>query len=1193
MTELSFPRGGHSAQAKTSSNQKKRASSDFLFGTTETPDSSSPSKKHKKTDTSSTAESLKKKSLLPLGGGAVVKPGKGEIYIESLGFSKLEKGLQMLACVKEVHEDLAIFSLPNQWTAFMLATEDREKNEVPCNVALRVGQFLAVEIVKAVQESTPSGPRRRIQVTCDPKFLNPRDDSIHAAGSIVRCRVQSVEDHGILMDLGLKRQGFLPFGNIHQDYSLEDDEDVDTTNSSEKIRMIEGGLLDCIVEGGHKGEKVVKLTLPSRKNFVKHFLPSTHIPTLKNLRPGMLVHAVVEEIAKNGLCVTFAGGAFRGAIEHQHLGVYYVPENRNESTEWKKVFDTNRYLSARIIAVDPATKIVRLSLLSHILELSVPVVAAPVGALIERAKVIRLDPGLGALLALPSKRPGTSTSLFKPITDDEDFLQAMAVQAVYVHISKAMDESSKGKVNENEFAKKFAPSTEHSVRVLGTSNFIEGILSGAAAESVVNAHVLTHADITPGNVYKQVPIVTHLKNGSLMVDFGNGIRGIVPSVHLFDQVAQSEFRDKIQKTKFAVGSRIDVRVLTVDENQKRCVLTAKKSLVKAKTIISSYEDARVGMRTLGFVSKIDNNGIFVTFFNGVFGRVSARSLTVDLGINDHRVHFSIGDSVECCVLNKRPKVFHKDKGMVNAGQDDDEFTRWELTLSLRPNSGDQVVTDEELRAASSQQIVELDFGKVLPERCMRIKALVKSQEKKNHFVPGYAIVSIKTKYLFHSAGDFRGLPQIECKLPYDQLLDTYAEDDVQNAASLDKIAESMLVVGKKVNRKSIILRDPKKPLSEYFSGLGKLVQLSLRPTFVSILESKSGNVSSMPVPDSVLAIGERVTGFVAQIDSRYGSFIRFLNGLTGLVPKSRGGLSTKLFSTVEVHVLGIDETKSPRQILLSLAKSDVSAKDRSKVSSFQKGDLIEKAEITDISFHRLTLKPCDSSLDVKGYKFQLHCTLARSVPPMVPDLSMKGRGQDVTKHHPFGSLKVGDKLSKLFVYRVRQKGKTEALVDLTQIEQIPDFQGLLHTTEPTEVKAIISSHSKSGVYVQIDPDNSTFVPKLDMTGEWDVFQNIEAHFPVGSCFPFTVLPKTQKGIQRDNPVLRLSRMYPISSPELGKRIIGKINRQRDPRRPASVVVDLPGGFWATCCVTELLDESEWIDMPLGNHNTSGQKEKLR
>ncbi len=45
------------------------------------------------------------------------------------------------------------------------------------------------------------------------------------------------------------------------------------------------------------------------------------------------------------------------------------------------------------------------------------------------------------------------------------------------------------------------------LRILTTSNLVDGIASCTTAKSIVVTHVLTHADIMLGMIYRDVPVI--------------------------------------------------------------------------------------------------------------------------------------------------------------------------------------------------------------------------------------------------------------------------------------------------------------------------------------------------------------------------------------------------------------------------------------------------------------------------------------------------------------------------------------------------------------------------------------------------------------------------------------------------------------------------------------------------------------
>lgn len=105
--------------------------------------------------------------------------------------------------------------------------------------------------------------------------------------------------------------------------------------------------------------------------------------------------------------------------------------------------------------------------------------------------------------------------------------------------------------------------------------------------------------------------------------------------------------------------------------------------------------------------------------------------------------------------------------------------------------------------------------------------------------------------------------------------------------------------------------------------------LSLRPTLVETArksdeeQANDSRPTLIPTQKTSLYMGAYVQGYCARIDRRYGAFIRFLDNLTGIVPKLRGGLNMRLHETVLCKVVALDvmSDKAPK-ILLKQVKSD-------------------------------------------------------------------------------------------------------------------------------------------------------------------------------------------------------------------------------------------------------------------------------
>ena len=56
---------------------------------------------------------------------------------------------------------------------------------------------------------------------------------------------------------------------------------------------------------------------------------------------------------------------------------------------------------------------------------------------------------------------------------------------------------------------------------------------------------------------------------------------MIPSDHLFENEIASNNQHMRMKMKYAIEAKVDVRILWVDVYHKKCLVKAKKSIVKA------------------------------------------------------------------------------------------------------------------------------------------------------------------------------------------------------------------------------------------------------------------------------------------------------------------------------------------------------------------------------------------------------------------------------------------------------------------------------------------------------------------------------------------------------------------------------------------------------------------------------------
>jgi ribosomal protein S1 len=1267
MEETSFPRGGRSPAApaakeepkKTSSHKRshsekrtKDVASDFLFGKT----AETTKKRKVGTSPARSGGSTMKHSLLPLGGGGVVMVSQGknkhqEPSIEALSFGKLAKGTKLLGIVREVRNEFAVLSLPNLLTGYIL------QEGLPLRQCLSVGQYLAVVVIKIVTESLKGGQqRRRIQVSAKPSDLNATEAPSRMIS--IRGQIVSIEDHGCQVDLGYRRKGFLPFEQVEGGYTVVEDDEAQDDEPEDESRgkvLQKGRLYDFFVTSS-KSDALFSLSLPSAATMSKHLIvPTTITPTLSSICPGWLVQAKMESLAKNGLCVTFFGNVFRGAIDLGHTGGYFVPKSRDVSSAWRDVFNAHQSFTARILAVDVATKLIRLSIQPHLLRMNIPKGLPDVGVTVEECTVLWMDPGIGALLALPSELNAEGDepkkSKAKGIYGSEAYREASKVKAVYVHISKAIDEKDAPK-----FAKLFAPSTTHKVRILSSLNWIDGVASGACAPSIVEAHVLTHSDLKPGQIYRQVSVCAQLNGGNILVNLGADVRGLITQLHLFETAASSEYRRMVLQAKYKVDSKIDVRVLWVDPVKKKCLLTAKKGLLKPKTLITSYDEIHVGHTAAGFISRIDDKEMYVTFGNRVHGKVTARSLAAELGIENHRDDYNIGDVVTCRIVKKkkrsigdRRRRFNEQEAEDDESEEDTGRAYYDVTLSLdvQDKDGDtpMEITDGSEERTSEQ--VHIRAGTVLPSKSMKIVELVPGKQKaKGGFVPGYAIVSLKTKYLVNEAECAGMLPHTECKLSYDQLMDEYDPASIESSEALDALADRLLTVGKKINQRGIILTDPRKSNVDFSNGIGQMTVLSIRNKLVeaSVQQNEQGEVSKadilLPRPDTELFVGASLLGFVAHKDDKHGSFIRFLDGMTGLIPKSKSGLNVPLFATVVTRVEAIDDSTRPMKILLK----NLTPKFENEPLQLDvaPGGKITEAQVVKLDFYQATLKVTGQDEWGDNVRVTIHCTQVDS--PVTEISRRKHKAADmhnaptILKGHPFYKWKVGQIISNLTVISVQRAHKGfKVHVGFEKHEEHDDENKLAVPAFVKEKSELVPgmfltglasrvAENNSGVHVLLSPSVVGFIPALELSTDVKILNDMASYIPVGSRLRFCVVDgkhwretrskcphvtsrvrKEQKSkdhsadtvflsVIRGDPELQDACLAPQPKPSRSDCIVGRVNRSLHQILSPSLMLDLRGGYVGRCDITELDEVDEWLNMPLGRTDNlvkkNGRKDSL-
>ncbi|CAL5418093.1 unnamed protein product [Camellia sinensis] len=307
------------------------------------------------------------------------------------------------------------------------------------------------------------------------------------------------------------------------------------------------------------------------------------------LIPGMMVNACVQSTLENGIMLSFLT-YFTGTVDIFHLQKAFPTSN------WKDDYNQNKKVNARILFIDPFTRALWSSFFGFIMQL------VKTGDIFDHSKVIRVDRGFGLLL----------------------------------EVSDVADKDVR------KLEKNFKQGSHVRVQILGFRH-LEGLAMGVLKSSAFEGSVFTHSDVKPGMVVRAK--VTVVDNFGAIVQFPSGVKSLCPLRHM------SEFEIAKPRKKFQVGAELQFRVLGC--KSKRITVTHKKTLLNQCLELLVHTDATEGLITHGWITKIENHGCFVRFYNGVQGFASRSELGLEPG-DDPTLLYHVDQVVKCRVTSSVP-----------------------------------------------------------------------------------------------------------------------------------------------------------------------------------------------------------------------------------------------------------------------------------------------------------------------------------------------------------------------------------------------------------------------------------------------------------------------------------------------------------------------------------------------------------
>ncbi|KAJ7786117.1 hypothetical protein B0H16DRAFT_1670341 [Mycena metata] len=634
--EVDFPRGGGTSftplEVKAIRAEAVKEANAELFE-----DAQAEAKQSKKRKRKSDAQ--------PSSSTAVDKGDR--IRIEHLNYKRLNIGMKILGQIVSIEPLALIVSLPNQLFAHVPITnissqlttllessmdEDEEKGEVEedegssshvpdLSDIFQVGQYVRaiVTTVHAPGSTDMSGigksrdevarASRRVELSLAPERVNA---GVHKsdlkAGFTLSAAIQSVEDHGYILNLGVPQiSGFLSFKDAKQG------------PFEAKSKLPVGRLIDVTVATVSSNGRTCNVGVD-----VATFSSSclSEVTNANSVLPGTLVHALITAVHPSGLNLQVLG-FFDGTVDQFHL--------RPDATE--KMYKIGKKVKARVL-YDFSTTPPRfaLALSEHVLGLGVQSlktgkknaatqsmqVAYPVGTILEAVKVLRLETERGVVVEVDSG----------------------AIQG-FTHISHVSNEH----VPSLSPSGPWKPGSVHKARVTGYFPF-DGLLQLSMKSSVLEQKFLQVADVQVGEVIKGS--IKKLTDSGLFVSMSGNVDGVVWPNHYADITLKHPAK------RFKAGAVIKCRVLVVDPERKRISLTAKKTLVESTLpVIATLEDAKVGTVVHAVVFKVFEKHLMVEFFNNLKALVPAREVS-ETTVSKLSESFPIGKVVKVRVTSLEP-----------------------------------------------------------------------------------------------------------------------------------------------------------------------------------------------------------------------------------------------------------------------------------------------------------------------------------------------------------------------------------------------------------------------------------------------------------------------------------------------------------------------------------------------------------
>lgn len=489
-------------------------------------------------------------------------------FVELLKFKAVKPGMKLWGMITEISPTSMAVSLPHGLRGTVILENASDciprgadalgSKPFHLNAYFSLGSYVRCSVVNVAGQGSEKQGKKKIFLSTKVSSINKGlgKDAVREGSCLTAC-VKSVEDHGYLVDFGIKgTTGFLMKKNAAKKY-------------------LEGSIVDVLVKSmKHEGHAIVTGIPKDVETSVTDEWSGVNIASLL---PGYLVNAKVGKILSDGIIVSFLT-FFNGTVDPFHLG-----QDVSKFQEGQKV-------KARILFCDVEAKKIGLSLLPHLVQSVVPKLPSK-GDVYEAAIVKGVYAGLGISLNLPCKKAD----------DGPDFYSAFA------HISDLSDNKI------DDIDSRFKSGQIVKCRVIGLRP-IDGLASASLKPTIVDGSLMDISEIQPGLHVSAV--VEKVDEYSMIVKLSPTLKASIPAIH-FSDAPHKKSHKKFKVGQTVSGRILEVN----KRKKKIVVTLKKTLVDSKLPILASIEDASAGMKSYGVVTGIKDHGIFVTFFNCLSGLI--------------------------------------------------------------------------------------------------------------------------------------------------------------------------------------------------------------------------------------------------------------------------------------------------------------------------------------------------------------------------------------------------------------------------------------------------------------------------------------------------------------------------------------------------------------------------------------------